>query len=200
MLRGFRRRTRLHGLTAQTRALEAAGCKTIYDEHERDELVNSMRKGDLIVVQYLSVLATDKGDLRWVLVGEDKKTGYKGAFKRGAGIRDLELEQAGDLHDMQHVEATLRATEDWARERQRAPRPGTGKRGKRGRKPKKKTDKHTAMIAWGDRKTYPEAKDALASPYMKGWSHSAAARPIDRRGLGPRGGLTGRLSKQIVQN
>jgi len=202
MLRGFRNKTRQHGLGKQTAALEAAGASIIYDAADRDALVNSLRKGNFIVVYSLSCLATNKDDLRWVLIGQDDKAEppYKGVFKRGAGVRILDPDQAADLHDMAHVESTLRATEDWANERRGTARAGGSRRGIGGRKPTKKTDKHTAMKAWGNRADYPTAAAALASPHMKGWSASTAARAISRGGLGPRGGLTGRLSKQIVQN
>lgn len=195
MQRGFRRKTRLHGLGAQTRALEAAGAKPVYDEMERDALVNSLRKGDLIVVLSLSCLATSKADLRWVLVGEAK--GYKGAFLRGAGVRVLD--QDVRLYDMPHIEQTLRATEDWANERRKVPRADSVKYGKRGGRPRKRrTDKHTAAIAWYDRSKYPTIKDALASEHMRGWSQSAATRRPPK-GLGPRGGVTGRLPKPIQE-
>ena len=193
MNRGFRKKTRLHGLTVQTRALEAAGAKPIYDEMDRDALVNSLRKGDFIVVLSLSCLATNKADLRWVLIGEAKD--YRGTFLRGAGVHVLDLD--AKLHDMQHVEATLRATEDWANERRKVPAADSVRYGKRGGRPRKRrTDKHVAMIAWGDRVKYPTIQDALSSPHMKGWSQSAATRRPPK-GLGPRGGLTGRLPKQI---
>jgi len=197
MLRGFRNKTKLYGLGKQTTALEAAGAKIIYDSDDRDGLVGSMRKGDLIAVYSLSCLATNKADLRWVLIGEDKKTGYRGAFLRGAGIQVID--QDAKLHDMPHVEAVLRATEDWANERRKVPAADSVKYGKRGGRPRKRrTDKHVAMIAWGDRAKYPTIQDALSSVHMKGWSQSAATRR-QPKGLGPRGGLTGRLPKQTQE-
>lgn len=194
MLRGYGRMKAQGGTKAQSAAFEAAGIKAVYWDDDREAAISSLRKGDGLAVRRLGDLATSKPDLRWALIGEDKRTSFKGVFARGNFIRDLEL--GVDLKTMPAVEAVLRATEDWAKERRTLPRRESVEHGKKGGRPRaKRTDKHTAMKAWRDLVKYPTQAAALASPEMKGWSKSAATRSIKNGGLGPRGSIPGRLPK-----
>lgn len=194
MLRGYIRSSAKGGAKAQEQALTEAGVTSIYRDGERDALIKSLRKNDGVAVVRLSCLGTNKADVRWALWGEDKRAGYQGIFIRGHFVRDLE-------HDAVHcnrkqVESVLAATEDWANERRAAPSPDARRRGLLGGRPKKRrTDKHEANKAWKDLVKFPRIADALASSHMKGWTQSAATRPIKAGGLGPRGALPGRLQK-----
>jgi hypothetical protein len=66
---------------------------------------------------------------------------------------------------------------------------------KGGRPKKRHTDRSLANVAWLDRHRFPLMADALTSEEMRGWSQSAATKPIAEGGLGPRGAVTGRPSK-----
>lgn len=194
MLRGYIRSSAKGGAKAQEQALKDAGITSIYRDGERDALVKSLRKNDGVAVLRLSCLGTNKADVRYALWGEDKRRGYLGIFLRGNFVRDLEAQ--AEHRRKNEVESVLAATEDFANERRASPSPDHRRRGLLGGRPRKKrTDKHTANRAWKDLVKYPTIADALASPDMKGWTQSAATRPIKAGGLGPRGAIPGRLPK-----
>jgi hypothetical protein len=190
MLRWFARSKAFVGLKVQrdaaTRRKVPVGA---YYVDDRDGLVGSLRTGDGAGVFRLSCLATSKADLRWALMGEDKAVGYKGIFLRGAHVLVDELD--AKVSDWKTVEAVLLATEDWAKERRGGMKPAGG------RPKKRRTDRHTANIAWLDRDKFPTMADALDSEHMKGWSQSAATRSIKLGGLGPRGAIPGRRPNHL---
>lgn len=117
------------------------------------------------------------------------------AVKRSRRFRTMPEKEAYPIwHNREHTqEEALALMPGWGTG---AARKYLGLRNGTNGRPRKKdrTDKRTAMIAWGDRAKYLTIQDALSSPHMKGWSQSAATRRPPK-GLGPRGGLTGRLPK-----
>ncbi len=190
-LRGYSLWTKNCGLEEQEAAHAAHKASPIYvsgrDDPQmeaRERLIRSLRKSTRVGVLGLHCLATDKQDLRWALIGEDAEKRYKGIFVRKAIVFVYELE--AEISDMQTIEAVLRATEWWARERAKRPLAvdrEIGRKGGRARKPRMPTEE--AKKIWHRPGTEHERLDEInrlsVEQGFQIYSRTAAYKYLDSR-------------------
>ena len=153
MRRGYARYSPRFPIKAQRDALEAAGCKTIYEESSgegRDAAIASLRKGDTLVVDGLHRLGTSRAELLEAV---------EAIAARGARIEDARTGRTADSATVAWVVEAMIAIAGEARIPTRAEAVRRGKLGG-GKKKKVAMTKREAQRMWLDKTIETNAEAA----------------------------------------
>lgn len=162
--RGFARNLFGHPAARQERALLDDGCATVYVEGRGLEtwatFVQSLRKGDLAVIEKSGALPSGPSGIREALVKLDavgvvlmvSSTGQRSDKHRADIVLDAVEQQRRNKHEWSRKDASAAAKKSWKnRKKERAP-----------------DDEVRAM--WFDTARYPNTQELIAQLAKRGWS------------------------------